>query len=168
MHGPAATSLEVAATALGLLPFLAAGQTHESKGPYRQAISAGITYLIGRQKADGELRGQCHHVRPRPGLDRLVRMLRHDRRQRVGKAAQAALDFIAESQDPNGGGWRYTARQAGDTSVTGWQVMALKSGQMAYLNVRPEVLEKAKGFLESVSAGQRAAAREALRLCAFG
>jgi len=45
----------------------------------------------------------------------------------VGRAAQAALNFIMESQDPAGGGWRYTPRQAGDTSVVGWQVMALKS-----------------------------------------
>ena len=71
--------------------------------------------------------------------------------QRVGQAAQAALDFIAEAQDPSGGGWRYQPRTPGDTSVTGWQVMALKSGQMAGLNVSTGVLEKAKQFLESVS-----------------
>jgi hypothetical protein len=38
--------------------------------------------------------------------------------------------------------------------VVGWQIMALKSGQMAYLNVNPAVFEKAKEFLKSVSSGQ--------------
>ena len=143
----------MAATALGLLPFLAAGQTHESKGPYRQAVSAGITHLIGRQKADGSFAGSSTLYDHGLASIALCECYGMTGDQRVGKAAQAALDYIAESQDPNGGGWRYTARQAGDTSVTGWQVMALKSGQMAYLNVRPETLEKAKGFLESVSGG---------------
>ena len=67
----------------------------------------------------------------------------------MGRAAQAALNFIMEAQDPNGGGWRYEPRQAGDTSVVGWQIMALKSGQMAYLTVNPAVFEKAKAFLKS-------------------
>ena len=31
----------------------------------------------------------------------------------VGRAAQAALNFIMEAQDPAGGGWRYEPRQAG-------------------------------------------------------
>ena len=51
-----------AATALGLLPFLAAGQTHKSKGPYREHIAAGIRFLISHQKSDGDLiawAGRC-------------------------------------------------------------------------------------------------------------
>ena len=64
------------------------------------------------------------------------------------------MNFIAESQDPAGGGLRYDPRQAGDTSVVGWQIMALKSGQMAYLKVDSTVLEKAKKFLASASAGR--------------
>ncbi len=45
------------------------------------------------------------------------------------------------AQDPIGGGWRYEPHQPGDTSVTGWQLMALKSGQMAYLTVDPAVFD---------------------------
>src|SRR5262249_2236622 len=51
-----------------------------------------------------------------------------------------------------GGGWRYAAKQAGDTSVVGWQVMALKSGQMSGLNVPEETMKKAGKFLDSVQA----------------
>ena len=54
------------------------------------------------------------------------------------------------AQDPVGGGWRYHAQQPGDTSVVGWQLMALKSGRMAYLHVDQSVFLGASKFLDSV------------------
>jgi hypothetical protein len=48
------------------------------------------------------------------------------------------------------GGWRYSPKQAGDTSAVGWQLMALKSGNMAYLQVNPLTITKATQFLDSV------------------
>ncbi|MFM9114661.1 MAG: hypothetical protein ACKOU6_00675, partial [Planctomycetota bacterium] len=64
--------------------------------------------------------------------------------------AQAAINFIVYAQDPVGGGWRYQPRQPGDTSAVGWQLMALKSAHMAYLQVPPITLVGASKFLESV------------------
>lgn len=66
--------------------------------------------------------------------------------------AQAAINFIVYAQDPVGGGWRYSPRQPGDTSAVGWQLMALKSGHMAYLNVPPPTIVGAVKFLDSVQA----------------
>jgi hypothetical protein len=68
---------------------------------------------------------------------------------RIKLSAQRALNFIATAQDPTGGGWRYAPRQAGDMSVTGWQLMALKSGQMAGLSVPKNILKMAEHFLDS-------------------
>ena len=70
--------------------------------------------------------------------------------------AQQALNFIAYAQDPVGGGWRYTPPQAGDTSVVGWQIMAMKSGHMGYLRVPPITVQKAFRFLDSVQANNGA------------
>jgi hypothetical protein len=64
--------------------------------------------------------------------------------------AQLALNHITYAQDPVGGGWRYRVRQPGDTSVVGWQFMALKSGHMAYLKVDPQTIRGAVKFLDSV------------------
>ena len=64
--------------------------------------------------------------------------------------AQASLNFIAFAQDPVGGGWRYQPRQAGDTSVVGWQLMALKSGHMANLRVPPQTVMLSSRFLDTV------------------
>jgi hypothetical protein len=53
-----------------------------------------------------------------------------------------------------GGAWRYTAgTQSGDTSVVGWQVMALKSAQMAGLAVDTGRLELVQKWLQSVAKG---------------
>ncbi|MGC4004179.1 MAG: hypothetical protein QM811_14095 [Pirellulales bacterium] len=75
--------------------------------------------------------------------------------QKIGYSAQAALDYIQSAQNPKGG-WRYKPRAADtDTSVVGWQIMALKSGVMAGLQVNPIVLEKAKTDLKTAASGYK-------------
>jgi len=76
--------------------------------------------------------------------------LTHDRR--LLKPAQAAIDFIVYAQDPVGGGWRYSPRQAGDTSVTGWQLAALRTADSVMLVVPPKTFTGAGKFLDTVSA----------------
>jgi hypothetical protein len=68
------------------------------------------------------------------------------------KSAQAALDFIVAEQHSEGG-WRYQPKQAGDTSVVGWMLMALKSGYMSKLRVNKNTVIGASKFLDSVQDG---------------
>jgi hypothetical protein len=68
----------------------------------------------------------------------------------LAAAAQQAVRFIEKAQHGSGG-WRYAPRQAGDTSVVGWQMMALKSGHLAGLDVDPETIRKSIKFLDGVS-----------------
>ncbi len=67
-------------------------------------------------------------------------------------SAQRAINLIRVSQSQMGG-WRYEPNsQDSDTSVVGWQVMALKSGQMAELQVDNKnnpTLAKATKWLNS-------------------
>jgi hypothetical protein len=62
--------------------------------------------------------------------------------------AQKAIDYIVSTQDPRRGGWRYEPGQDSDTSVTGWQLLALKSAQMAGLTVPDETFRKIAGWLD--------------------
>ena len=65
-------------------PFLAAGQTHKTRGSYKVNVAAGINWLVRHQKPDGDLRCggtmYCHG----PGHDCAVRGIRHERRPQCG------------------------------------------------------------------------------------
>ena len=71
--------------------------------------------------------------------------------KQVGQAAQRAVDFILAAQNKTDGGWRYNPGDAGDTSVVGWQLMALKSAHMAGLSFSPGVFQQTSKWLDSVA-----------------
>jgi hypothetical protein len=71
----------------------------------------------------------------------------------IADAAQRGIDFISQAQHPRGG-WRYQPKQPGDTSVAGWQMMALKSGTLAGLDVDPKTVQKGVSFLDFVADDQ--------------
>ena len=145
------------ATAMALLPFLGAGHTHK-EGQYKRVVEAGLYFLLSRQQRNGafiEGGGRLYsHGLCAIALSEAYAMTQD---QMLMRPAQAALNYIAYAQDPVGGGWRYVARQPGDTSVVGWQLMALKSGRMAYLHVDPSVFLGATKFLDSVQTDDGAA-----------
>jgi hypothetical protein len=66
--------------------------------------------------------------------------------------AQKAINFIVAAQYHDGG-WRYRPgpkNERGDTSVVGWQLMALQSARAASLTVPDETWEMADVFLGEV------------------
>jgi hypothetical protein len=68
----------------------------------------------------------------------------------IKDAAQQAIRFVVYAQDIKGGGWRYTPGAPGDTTVTGWQLMALRSGLLGRLNVPSPTTGLVEKFLDSV------------------
>lgn len=153
--GPGTAKADAGATALGLLPFLAAGQTHRTKGPYQQTIYRGLYWLMQNQKADGNLAAGAGSPMYSHGLATITLCEAYglSKDDVIRRAATAAIRFIENAQHPRTGGWRYNPGEEGDTSVVGWQVMALKSAQMAGLSVSPRAFEGAKTWLKSCSKG---------------
>ena len=104
------------ATAMALLPFLGAGQTH-TEGEYKQVVERGLYFLQSRQNANGgftESGGSMYsHGLAAITLCEAYAMT-GDRR--LAGPAQASLNFIAYAQDPVGGGWRYQPRVGGDSA----------------------------------------------------
>jgi hypothetical protein len=142
-------------TALALLPFLGAGQTHLA-GKYKGTVSRGLRWLIEIQEDDGDLRaggngneGMYAHGQAAIVLCEAFAMT-GDEALRV--PAQRAINFIGRAQY-NDGGWRYQPRprtQRGDTSVVGWQLMALQSARAANLTVPDDTWELAGAYLDGV------------------
>jgi hypothetical protein len=69
------------------------------------------------------------------------------------EAAHRAIDYCVRHQSIRRGGWRYLPdrfSEQSDVSVTGWIVLALKSGQAAGLTVPPETYNAVMKFLDSM------------------
>ncbi|HJT77598.1 MAG TPA: prenyltransferase/squalene oxidase repeat-containing protein, partial [Gemmataceae bacterium] len=141
-----------AATGLGLLPFLGAGNTHQA-GKHRQTVTRALDWLVKQQRPDGtwpapgDARPMYGHGMASIALCEAYGMTQD---VKLRGPAQKALDYIVRAQHGPTGGWRYYPNMAADTSVVGWQVMALKSGEMAGLNVPPQALDGVKRWLRSV------------------
>jgi outer membrane biosynthesis protein TonB len=150
---------DVGATALALLPFLGAGQTH-TRGIYKETVERGLAWLLDEQESNGDLRGEGQGRMYAHGIASIVLCeayaLSGD--ETLRGPAQRAIDFIVRAQHKssgrNTGGWRYDPRQAGDTSVVGWQLMALRSGRMAGLHVPGGTFTQAGKFLDYVQHGR--------------
>jgi hypothetical protein len=149
-----------AATALGILPFLGAGQTHLA-GEYREVVSRGLLYLVNKQQREGrrDPRGSWHEPQGTMyshGLASIAICEAYAMTEdpALREPAQAALNFIVFAQSPTRGGWRYANVPAddSDTSIVGWQMMALKSGHMGHLIIPPRSILAANRFLDSVQA----------------
>jgi len=140
-----------AATAMALLPFLGAGQTHR-QGDYREVVEKGLYYLVSRLKVTdqgGDLQEGTMYAQGLAtiALCEACAMTGDDE---LRQPAEQAVEFIVSAQDRNGGGWRYFPGQVGDTTSFGWQLMALKSGQLAGISAPGEVFALARKFLDSV------------------
>ncbi len=151
-----------AATALAILPFLGAGQTH-LQGEYKGVVRGGLSFLMNNMKVEnqGLIRGSLHEAEGNMyshGLASIALCEAYAMTEDpdLARHAQAAVNFIVYAQDPKKGGWRYTPRNDSDTSVVGWQLMALKSGYMAHLQIPPETFRAADGFLNFVSTNKGA------------
>ncbi len=147
---------DAGATALALLCFLAAGQTHKTDGPYRDAVQRAVFWLIKRQTSDGDLSAGAEQPMYSHGLATIALCEAYGMTKdpKIGNPAQAAVAFIERAQNRDTGSWRYEPqRHDGDTSVFGWQVMALKSAQMAGLAVSSFNLENCHRWLQLVAKG---------------
>ena len=152
-----------AATGIALLPFLGAGYTHRSENPYQETISHGLEYLKYHVRATpdgfdfrewGERYGMYTQAIVVLTLCEAYEMTEDTE---LRKLAAEGLKFIEASQRDDGG-WRYEAAGdsnffphiPGDTSVSGWQMLALKSGVSAGFELQPETLYKVAAFLDTV------------------
>ena len=157
--GHAGLQSDPGGTALALLPFLGGGQTH-LMGKYQPEVAAGLRYLLSIQKEDGDLRGNSGgnsgmyaHGQAAIVLCEAYKMSGDES---LRDPAQRAIDFLVAAQHL-AGGWRYrpareNPRQRPDTSVMGWQVMALHSAKAAYLEVPDSALQLASFYLDKAQA----------------
>jgi len=141
-----------AATGIALLPFLGAGYTHQ-QGEHQPIVNRGLYSLGVRAIATPhgiDLRGGSTMYAQALAAIALCEAYGMTRDEALKDVAQGALRFIVHAQDLEGGGWRYTPGEPGDVTVTGWQLMALRSGQLAKLEVPSPTIGLVEKFLDGV------------------
>lgn len=146
-----------AATAMALLAFMGAGNTHKD-GAYKEHVKKGVKFIIKQQDRDGFFAEEAignqrtyAHAQCSIAICELYGMTGDES---LRDAARLSVQYNQRAQSKTGG-WRYEPRQDSDTSVTGWYVMALISARIAGLDVDSECLEKVHRFLDSVQRAGR-------------
>ena len=151
----AALIADTAATGLALLAFQGAGY-HHREHQYADVVGAGIQHLLRNQKPDGDLFLPLDDESNRSvwiyshSIAALALSEAYGMTQdpALRDPAQRAIDFLVASQHPERGGWRYSPQLGSDTSVTGWAMMALKSGELASLEVPEETYQRIRQWLD--------------------
>jgi len=152
---PVSLRADAAATGLGVLAFLGAGYDHFD-GRFAWVVDDALRYLIRVQQSDGALfpedgqpTGQVARFYGH-GIATLALCEAYGMTgdPTLERPAQRAIDYLAATQHPGRGGWRYVPGVNSDLSVTAWQVMALWSGRLAGLTVPPATLERAAECVE--------------------
>ena len=152
-----------AATAFGILPMLGAGVT-PFKAPdyppvlsdYTENVKKGLIYLIRNQKRtkdenNGELQGGMYaHALGTIALCEAYALTKDDG---LKVPAQLAVRYLMTAQHGASGSWGYGRNRLGDTSIVGWVVLAIRSGQLAGLPTKRSVLDKTERFLNTTGAG---------------
>jgi hypothetical protein len=138
--------VHVAMTGYALLAYLGAGYDHKTPNIYRTTVKKGIDYLLSVQKPSGLMGGRNyeHPVAVMALAEAYAMTTDPDLRD----PSQKGVDIILERQNKNDGagnnggsggdglGWDYVnPGKRNDSSVTGWNVMALKSAYAGGLNV---------------------------------
>jgi len=146
----------LAATAMALLAFQGAGNTL-TEGPHHEVVARGWRSLLKAQQQDGVFDvdgGQIpvqhslySHAQVTMALCELYGMTRDPK---LAEPAARAVAYCIAAQGPNGG-WRYEPGKPGDMSVTGWYMMALKTAEMAGMDVPAATFAGIGGFLDTVA-----------------
>lgn len=152
---------DTAMTGMALLAFVGAGHTERVPSKYSENVKRAVAWLKSKQQPSGLIYDTTdagsHRGVGYPHAIATLAMVEAAGMGRVADtkaAAQRAIDYATEQHQQGEGsdrlGWRYAAKSAGDLSVTGWFVMAMKSAKIAGLHVSDNAFEGAIKFLSSV------------------
>jgi hypothetical protein len=151
------TQSDVAHTGLVILCYLSYGVKPDDETEHGQALAEGLTWLVKQVPENGNMRDGGRMYGQAIGTLALGEAAGITQLEKFYQPLERAVAFLCRAQNPKSGGWRYLphpSSDAGDLSVTGWVIMALRSAEMAGVRVPAKNLGPAREFLNTVSAGQ--------------
>ncbi len=149
-----------AQTGLALLAFQAGGHFAFNDRTYSPNVKRGLDWLVANQSEDGGLYGKHRHTQYmyQHGIATFAlaeacaisRAWKKEPDKSYAAALRRAIAFI-EAEQHYDGGWRYNSKkdEASDTSVSGWQVLALKTAREAGVDVVPRCIDNVESFFRA-------------------
>jgi hypothetical protein len=147
-----------AATGMAVLAYMGWGAKHSEPGPYQKPLAKAVDWLL-RHERNGDLRGRGDMYDHGIAAIAMAEAYSLTKDPLLKPAVIRIVDFTVKAQNPKTGGWRYkpfeeNPRDKGDLSVTGWQLMALRSAQLGGFEVPDRVFDRTRSFLEFVGEGK--------------
>jgi len=137
-HSELPGDYNVGVSSLALLSFLGHGNTHK-EGEFKETAGRALDYLLTTENARTGAFGQgakTSMYNQAIATLCLAEAYAMSKDEKLHGPLVRAIGYIYQAQQ-RGGGWDYTEMRTdrNDTSVTGWQVMALKSAHAAGFHV---------------------------------
>ena len=154
---------DVAATGMAMLAYMGWGAKHTEAGPYQQPLIKAVDWMVQHVEKKGDLRpskGGNYMYDHGIAAIAVAEAYSLTKDPRLRPVVERIVDFTVRAQNPKTGGWRYSPygekgyNDRGDLSVTGWQIMALKSAQIGGVPVPAETFDRARGFMDLVGGGR--------------
>ncbi|MDO4551847.1 MAG: carboxypeptidase regulatory-like domain-containing protein, partial [Planctomycetia bacterium] len=152
----------MASTGLAVLAFQAGGHLYDNDRRFSENVRRGLDWMVKNQKENGLLvsPGITARYADSPYHEKFMyehgiasfalaeacavtKSLGREVDAKYENAMKNAIHFTLDIQHLDGG-WRYKTdkKEASDTSVTGWQILALKSAKEAGIELPEEVIRK--------------------------
>ena len=163
----APTSGQPGVTSLGAMAFMSKGHV-PGGGKYGTELEAAVDYVISCQRSDGLISGGpggrnfdgktalYNHAIAGLMLSQAYGMVDRERADRIAEVVPRALAFTRKRQSlprpsHEKGGWRYfyQGNPESDLSVTGWQMMFLRSAKNAGFDVPQQHIDEALKYVHS-------------------
>ncbi|MBA4030360.1 MAG: hypothetical protein C0478_05640 [Planctomyces sp.] len=147
-------------TGLALLSFLGAGYTRE-EGQYARNVKDALSWLMSQQRVDGYMGGKanyydgmyCHGIASYALAEACAMQEDPQADPELRNVVARAAQFTIQMQNRDGG-WRYQKGAIeSDMSMFGWQLMVLKSSEIAGISIPPETRDGMITFLKARSRG---------------
>ncbi|MBT3200503.1 MAG: hypothetical protein HN350_11355, partial [Phycisphaerales bacterium] len=156
-HG-GGSSHDVGGTSMAILAFYGWGARHDEPGPYQATLKKALGWLVLQGK---KYRGDYSRHASQGMYDHgmatiaLAEAYSITRDRQLLAPLKASVKVIVDSQNRKHGGWRYTTKSRdGDTSVFGWQMMALHCASVAGIDIPEKTFDRAQLWLDIAGGGE--------------
>ena len=148
---------DFAATSFAVLCYFGWGIKHNEPGKYQKPVGKAMKWLVGKMGENGDFTNGQGNGMYDQGVSTMALAEAYGltKDPKLREPLEKAVGFIIKAQNQKHGAWDYRPNSNRiDTSVSGWQIMALRSARMAGIKIEDRPFKLAAKWLDTVGAGK--------------